>query len=174
MRGSLRSPSQFKGTHTSSHNSRNNLRLPLPCELRPDSPAVTQEHSRTHPHNPSGHLTSLSQHKGRPEFPVITREKPQTSSHNLRQTTRFPRQREMRPFSAAPPREQSQVPSKNWRGGWTNFNKSRGPGVPVPTRDEGRVSHHKSRRVPCFPPHWEMRAHSLLQLKRNPNFSSYN
>ena len=45
-----------------------------------------------------------------------------------------------------------------------------GPEIPITTRDERRVSHHKSRRAPCFPLHMEMRAHSLLQLKRNPNF----
>ena len=44
------------------------------------------------------------------------------------------------------------------------------PEIHVTTQDERRVSHHKSRRDPCFPPNLKMRAHSLLQLKRNPNF----
>ena len=48
-----------------------------------------------------------------------------------------------------------------------------GPEIPVTTRDESQVSHHNLTRTPCVPPHPEMRAHSLLQLKRNPNFSSH-
>ena len=48
-----------------------------------------------------------------------------------------------------------------------------GQEIPVTSQDERQVSHHKSRRVPYFPPHLEMRAHSLLQLKRNPNFPSH-
>ena len=48
-----------------------------------------------------------------------------------------------------------------------------GPEIPITTRDESRVSRHNSTRTPCVPPHPEMRAHSLLQLKRNPNFPSH-
>ena len=48
-----------------------------------------------------------------------------------------------------------------------------GPEIPITTRDERRVSRHNLTRTPCVPPHPEMRAHSLLQLKRNPNFPSH-
>ena len=47
-----------------------------------------------------------------------------------------------------------------------------GPKIPITTRDESRGSHHNSRRALCVPPHLEMSAHSVLQLKRNPNFPS--
>ena len=121
MRGSLRSPWQLEGNHTSCCNSRNTLRCPLPCELRPDSPSVTPEHSRARPHNSNGDLTSLRQHERLPEFPVVPGEESQASSRNSRQTTRCPRQRETRPFSPAAPREQSQVPSQNSRKSLTPF-----------------------------------------------------
>ena len=45
-----------------------------------------------------------------------------------------------------------------------------GPEIPVTTQDESPVSRPNSTRAPCVPPHLEMRAHSQLQLKRNPNF----
>ena len=48
-----------------------------------------------------------------------------------------------------------------------------GPKIPVITRDESQHSHHNRRRAPCVPPPLEMRSHSLLQLKRNPNFPSH-
>ena len=86
MRGSLRSPWQPEGTHTSCRNSRNTLRFPLPGKLRPDSPDVTPEHSRAHPRNINGDLTSLRQHDRLPELPVLPSEEPQASLHNLRQT----------------------------------------------------------------------------------------
>ena len=69
MRGSLRSLWQLEETHTYCRNSRNTLRFPLPCELRPDSPAMTPEHSRARPCNLNGDLTSLRQHERLPEFP---------------------------------------------------------------------------------------------------------
>ena len=47
-----------------------------------------------------------------------------------------------------------------------------GPKIPVTTRDESQRSHHNTRRAPCVPRPLEMRAHSLIQLKRNPNFPS--
>ena len=50
---------------------------------------------------------------------------------------------------------------------------SRGARDPVTTRDEIRVSRQKSRSTPCFPPPLQMRAHFLLQLKKNPNFPSH-
>ena len=121
MRGSLRSPWQLEGTHTSCPNLRHTLRFPLPCELRPDSPAVTPEHSRARLHDSNGDLTSLRQHERLPEFPVVPGEESQASSHNSRQITRCPRQRKMRPFSLAAPREQSQVPSQNSRKSLTPF-----------------------------------------------------
>ena len=99
MRGSLRSPWQLEGNHTSCCNSRNTLRCPLPCELRPDSPSVTPEHSRARPHNSNGDLTSLRQHERLPEFPVVPGEESQASRHNSKTPRRFPCQREMRPFS---------------------------------------------------------------------------
>ena len=126
MRGSLRSPWQLKGSHTSCRNSRNTLRLPLPCELRPDSPAVTPEHSGTCPHNSNGDLTSLRQQERLSEFPVVPGEESQASSCNSRQTTRCPRQRKTRPFSSAAPREQSQVPSQNSRESLTPFRQLKG------------------------------------------------
>ena len=49
-----------------------------------------------------------------------------------------------------------------------------GTEISVITRDESRTSRLKSTRTPCVPPHPEMRAHSLLQLKRNPNFPWHN
>ena len=45
-----------------------------------------------------------------------------------------------------------------------------GPEIPTTPRKETRVYSHNLRRAPCFPPLLEMRAHSRLQLKRNPNF----
>ena len=131
---------------------RNTLRFPLPCELRPDSPAVTPEHSRTRPRNSNGDLTSLRQHKRLPEFLVVLGEEPQASRRNSRQTKRFPRQREMRPFSPAVPREQSQVPSQNSTGGLIPFMQLKGAQrspsqlevkakFPTTTRKEPCVSH---------------------------------
>ena len=152
MRGPLRSPWQLEGTHTSCPNLRNTLRFPLPCELRPDSPAVTPEHSRARPRNSNGDLTSLRQHERLPEFPVVPGEESQASSHNSRQITRCPRQRKMRPFSLAAPREQSQVPSENLRESLTRFRQLKGvkrspsqlemtAKFPATTRLEPRVSH---------------------------------
>ena len=152
MRGSLRSPWQLEGTHTSYRNSRNTLRFPFPCELRPDSPAVTPEHSCARPHNLNGELTSLRQHERLPELPVVPAEEPQASRHNWRQTRRFPCQHEMRPFSPAAPREQSRVPSQNSRGGLTPFMQLKGAQrspsqlkmkaeVPATTREEPCVFH---------------------------------
>ena len=126
MRGSLRSPWKLEGTHTSCRSSRNSLGVPLPCELRPDSPAVTPEHTRAHPRNSKGDLTSLRQHKRLPEFLMVPGEEFQASRRNSRQTKRFPRQCEMRPFSPAAPREQSQVPSQNSREGLTPFMQLKG------------------------------------------------
>ena len=152
MRGSLRSPWQLKGTHTFCRNSRNTLRFPLPCELRPDSPAVTLEDLGAGPCNSNGDLTSLRQHERLSEFPMVTEEKPQASRHNSRQTTRCPRQREMKPFSPPAPREQSQVPSQNSRGGLTPFMQLKGAQrtpsqlvmkakFPATPQEEPRVSH---------------------------------
>ena len=42
--------------------------------------------------------------------------------------------------------------------------------MPVTSRDETWGSCYNSKRAPCFPPQLEMRAHSLIQLRRNPNF----
>ena len=133
MRGSLMSPWQLEGTHTSCHNSRNTLRFPLPHELRPDSPAVTPEHSCAGPRNSNGDLTSLRQHERLPELLVVRSEEPQTSHCNSRQTTRFPHQREMRPFSPAATQEQSHVPSQNSRGGLTPFVQLKG-GSEIPSQ----------------------------------------
>ena len=152
MRGSLRSPWQLEETETSCRNSRNTLRFPLPCELRPDYPAVTLEHSGARPCNSNGDLTSLRQHERLSEFPMVTEEKPQASRHNSRQTTRCPRQREMKPFSPAAPREQSQLPSQNLRESLTPFRQLKGAQrtlsqlvmkaeFPAPTRLEPSVSH---------------------------------
>ena len=152
MRGSLRSPWQLEGNHTSCHNSRNTLRFPLPCELRPDSPAVTPEHFGSRPCNSNGYLTSLRQHERLPDLPVVPAVEPQASSRNLRQTTRFPRQREMRPFSPAVPQMQSRVPTQNSRGGLTPFMQLKGAQrspsqlkmkaeFPTTPREEPRVPH---------------------------------
>ena len=126
MRSTLRSTWQLEGTPTSSHNSKNTLRFPLPCELRLDSPAVTPEQSRVPPRNLNRDLTSLRQHERLPEFPVVPGEESQASSHNSRQTTRCPRQRKMRPFSPEAPREQSRVPSQNSRESLTPFMQLKG------------------------------------------------
>ena len=79
----------------------------------------------------------------------------------------------MRRFFPTAPREQSRVPSPDSIGGVTSFMQLRRHRHPVTTRDETRVSHCKSRRAPCFPAPLEMRAHSLLQFKKNPNFPSH-
>ena len=126
MRGPLRSLWQLEGTHTSCCNLRNTLRFPLPCELRPDSPAVTPEHSRAGPRNSNGDLTSLRQHERVPEFPVVPVEESRASSRNPRHTTRCPHQCKMRPISPAAPREQSQVPSQNSRETLTPFRQLQG------------------------------------------------
>ena len=152
MRGSLRSPWQLEGIHTSCCNSRNTLRFPLSCKLRPDSPDVTPEYPCARPRNSIGDLTSLRQHEKLPDLPVVPAEEPQVSCRNSRQTTRFPRQREMRPFFSAAPREQSQVPSQNSRGGLTPFMQLKGAQTspsqlvrkaefPTTTQEEPRVSH---------------------------------
>ena len=73
-------------------------------------------------------------------------------------------------LSPAAARVQSQVPSQKSRENLTPFRQLKGPEIPITTRDESRVSHHNSTRTPCVPPHLEMRAHSLPQRKRNPNF----
>ena len=172
MRGSLRSPWQLEETETSCRNSRNTFRFPLPCELRPESPAVIPEHSRTRPYNSAGDLASLRQQERLPEFLVVPGEESQAPSRNSRQTTRFPHQCEMRPFSPASPRELSSL-SKLERMLDSLHATQGGPEIPVTTRDESQVSRHTSRRAPCVQPHLEMRSHSLLQLKRNPNFPSH-
>ena len=152
MGGSLRSPWQLEGTHTSYRNLRNTLRFPLPCELRPDSPAVTPEHSHARPPNSNGDLTSLRQQERLPEFPVVPGEESQASRRNSRQTTRCPRQRKMRPFSPEAPREQSRVPSQNSRESLTPFTQLKGAQrsppqlemkdeFPTTTRLEPSVSH---------------------------------
>ena len=86
MRGSLGSSWQLEVTKTSCHTSRNTLRFTLQCELRPHSPVVTPEESRTPPCTSNRDLTSLRQHKRLPEFlwylkrnpkpPATTRENP--------------------------------------------------------------------------------------------------
>ena len=152
MRGSLRSPWKLEGTHTSCRSSRNSLGVPLPCELRPDSPAVTPEHSRAGPRNSNGDLTSLRQHERFPEFPVVPGEESQASSGNSRHTTRCPHQCKLRIISSAAPREQSQVPSQNSRESLTPFRQLKGAQrspsqlkmkteFPATTRLEPRVTH---------------------------------
>ena len=152
MRGSLRSPWQLAGTHTSCRNSRNTLGFTLPCELRPDSPAMTPEHFCACPCNSNADLTSLRQHKRLPEFPIVHGEESQASCCNLRHTMRFSNQCEMRPFFPASPREQSRIPSQNSRGGLTPFMQLKGAQrflsqlamkteFPTKTREEPRVSH---------------------------------
>jgi len=82
---------------------------------------------------------------------------------------RFPHQCEMRPFIPAEPREQSKLERR-----LDSLHATQGgPEIPITTRDETRVSRHTLRRAPRFPPDLKMRAHSLLQLKRNPNFPSH-
>ena len=152
MRGPLRSPWQLEGTHTSCPNLRNTLRFPFPCKLRPDSPAVTPEHSRARLHDSNGDLTSLRQHERLPEFPVVPGEESQASSRNSRQTTRCPRQRKMRPFSPAALQEHSRVSAQNSRGGLTPFRQLKGAQrspsqlvmkaeFPATPQEEPRVSH---------------------------------
>ena len=121
MRGSITSPWQLEGTHTSSRNSRNARRLPLPCEMRPDPTPVIQEHSWARPHNSNGHLTFLRQHKRLPEVPVVPGEVYKATHRNSRQTMRFPRPCGMRPFSTADLKKKYRVPPQNSRGGWTPF-----------------------------------------------------
>ena len=152
MRGSLRSPWLLEGNHTSCHNSRNTLRFPLPCELRPHSPTMTPEQSHTPPRNSNRDLTSLRQHERLPEFPIVPREESQASCRNSRKPRRCPRQHEMRPFSPTAAREQSQVPSPDSRGGVTSFMQLKGAQrfpsklemkteFPATTREDPRVSH---------------------------------
>ena len=84
MRSSLSSPSQLKGTQSFLPQLEKDLEIHLQRELRPDSPALTQEQSCAPPRNSNGDWTSLGQHKRLPEFPIVTREKPQTSCQNSR------------------------------------------------------------------------------------------
>ena len=152
MRDSLSSPSQLEGTQTSCGTWRNTLTFHLPCKLRPDSPVVTPEQSRTPPHNSNRELTPLRQHERLPEFPVVPGEESQASRCNWRNTRRFSHQREMRPFSPTAPREQSRVPSPDSRGGMTPFIQHKGAQrspsqlemksvFPATSREESRVSH---------------------------------
>ena len=152
MRGSLRFPWQLEGTHTSCRNSRNTLRFPLPCELKPDSPAVTPEQSRTPPHNSNGDLTALRQQEWLPEFPVVPGEESQAPRHNSGKPRRFPHQCKRRPFSPTAPREKSRVPSPDSRGSVTPFMQLKGaqrspsqlemkPEFPATSQEEPRVSH---------------------------------
>ena len=86
----------------------------------------------------------------------------------------MPRQRKMRPFfSCSTSRAIPASLSKLERKLDSLYATQGGPEIPITTRDESRVSHHDLTRTPCVPPHPEMRAHSLLQLKRNPNFPSH-
>ena len=119
-------PMATRRTHTSCRNWNNTLRFSFPCKLRPDSPALTPEHSCTHPRNSNGDLTSLRQHDRLPDLPIVPAEEPQASRRNSRQTTIFPHQREMRPFSPATPRMQSLVPFQNSRGGLSPFLQLKG------------------------------------------------
>ena len=104
---------------------------------------------------------------------MVLAEEFQTFLRNSRKPRKLLCQCEVRGISPTVPREQSRVPSPDSRGGVTSFMQLRRPRDPVTTRDEILVSRRKSRRAPCFPPPLEMRAHSLLQLKRNPNFPSH-
>ena len=151
---------------------RNTLRFPLPCELRPDSPAVTPEHPGAYPRNSNGDLLPRGNTRGclsypwylekNPKPPTATRDKPRDSPVNARRG----------PFllnaSSAIPRSLSKLERR-----FDSLHSTQGdPKIPITTRDLSRVTRHNWRRAPCFPPHLEIRAHSLLQLKKNPNFPS--
>ena len=169
------SPSQMEGNQPSCHNSRNTLRSPIPCELRPDSPAETPEQSRAPSRKSNGDLTSQRQHERLPEFPGVPAEESQASRCNSRKIRRFPCPRDMRPFVPSC-RAKIAIPtalSKFERRLDSLHTTHGGPEIPVTPREEFRVSSHNSRSAPCFPPHLEMRAHSWLQLKRNCNFPSH-
>ena len=129
---------------------RNTFRFPLPCKLRPDSPAVTPEHPHARPRNSNGDLTSLRQHERLHEFPMVPGEESQASRHNLRQTTRFPHQREMRPFSPAVPRELSSLSKlksrldslRQLKGAQRSSSQLEMKAeLPATTREEPRVTH---------------------------------
>ena len=124
------------------HNSRNTLRFPLPCKLRPDFPAVTPEHSCAHPRNLNGDLTSLRQHERLPEFPMVPGEESQASSHNSRQTTRCPVNARWGPFLLQHLESNPTFPLKTWEKAWLTLGNSRGP----------RDPRHNSRWKPNFPP----------------------
>ena len=97
-------------------------------------------------------LTSWRQRKWVPEVPGATREEPQVSRRNSRKTRGFSPQCEMRPFSRAVSREEYQVPSCNAKVYLTPFMQLRkSPEIPVPTREENRLSRYNSRR-PTFSP----------------------
>ena len=146
MRGSLRSLWQLEGTHTSCHNSRNTLRFPLPRELRPDSPAITPEHSCAPLRISNGDLTSLRQHERLPEFPVVPGEESQASRCNSRKARRFPRQCEMRLFSPTAPRGQPRDLSPNASGGLTPFSPPiELQEIPVANREQSGVRCFHSR-----------------------------
>ena len=86
---------------------------------------------------------------------------------------RFLCQREMRPFSPAATREQSQVPSQNSRGGLTPFMQLKGAQrspSQLKVKAEFPTTNREESHVPTSSGE---RAHSLLQLKRNPNFPSH-
>ena len=122
-------------------------------ELRHDSPAVTQEQSRSPVRNLKGDLTSPRQQERFPEVPVATQDVSQASRHNLRKTMRFPAQYKMMNFSTAAPQEQSQFPSRNLKEGLTPFMQLKVfPKIPITTWKEPRVSHHNLRRAPSSPP----------------------
>ena len=87
----------------------------------------------------------------------------------------MPRQRKMRPFfscstSRAIPASLSKLERK-----LDSLYATQGrPDIPITPRDESRVSRHNSTGTQCVLPHPEMRAHSLLQLNKNPKFPSHN
>ena len=145
MRSAQRSPLQLKKHH----------------EISGSMWEEAQNHCATQ-RNPEAQLKIKPdfhrKHERSPEVPVATLEEPQAWHRISRKTTRFPPQREMRPFSSEVPWEQSQVLSLNSKRGFTPFMQLKGfPEIPFTTRDELCVSRHNSRKVPCSPPHLEIR-----------------
>ena len=148
MRRSLRSPWQLEGTHTSGCNLRNTWKFPHPWRLE-----FLKQHKRL--------LGAHGTLRGIPRHP------PQLeTNHEIP-----PSMRDEDFFSCSTSRAILSSLSKLERRLESLHATQGGPGSL--SQLEMKAEARTTSRDPCFLPHLEMRAHSLLQLKRNAKFPSH-